>query len=161
MDSVFDEINLEKYMQANFNLHLEVRSTIVDKIPVGPGAHAKIFLSDKGLLFGLIISQKPQTLGDVKKIVNRMNLRPEQFMPPRADPQYFNNIAENKFREIFPGRSSVKDSDLLFYRTLAPYNPALVQIAEVVDGAIKQYDRDAVGSWRTATKFAYRRIRTS
>ncbi|HMQ09145.1 MAG TPA: hypothetical protein PKC42_00560, partial [Candidatus Nanoperiomorbaceae bacterium] len=161
MEQVFEELSVEKYIKQAFGLTLEIKSTIVDKLPVGPGTTAKVFLSSKGLLFAIIVGQKNTTLGDIKKIVSRMNLRAEQLIPPHADPHYFDLIAERKFREVFPGRDNVKDSDLAFYRTLAPYNPALIQIAEVVDGTIKQYDRDAATSWRPSVKFAYRRIRTS
>ncbi len=161
MDRIFEEVSLEKHIKNAFGMTLEIKSTIVDKLPVGPGMSAKVFLSSKGLLFALIVGQKGLTLGDVKKTLSRMNLRVEQFIPPRADPHYFDTVAEGKFREIFPGRGVVKDSDLMFYRTLAPYNPALIQISEVVDGVIKQYDRDAATSWRPSIKFTYRRIRTS
>lgn len=161
MNPIFDEINLEKYIHTMFGLRLDVKSMIANKVPVGPGAFAKVFLSNKGLLYALIISNNNLMFGDIKKIVSKMNLRVEQFMPPRADSYYFDRLAESKFREVFPGRGAVKDSDLVFYRTLAPYNPALVQVSEVVDGVIKQYDRDAVGDWRPNIKFAYRRIRTS
>ena len=161
MDQVFDEVNLEKYIKNAFGLTVEIKSTIVDKLPVGPGMTARVFLSNKGLLFALIVGQKGLTLGDVKKTLSRMSMRAEQFIPPHADPNYFDALAEGKFREVFPGRDNVKDSDLAFYRTLAPYNPALVQISEVVDGVIKQYDRDAATNWRPSVKFAYRRIRTS
>ncbi len=161
MDQVFEEVSLEKYIKQAFGLTLEIKSTITERLPVGPGAIARVFLSNKGLLFALIVGQKNVTLGDIKKIVSRMNMRAEQYIPPHADPHYFDTVAKKKFSEVFPGRDNVKDSDLAFYRTLAPYNPALIQIAEVVDGTIKQYDRDAATSWRPSVKFAYRRIRTS
>ena len=63
--------------------------------------------------------------------------------------------------EVFPGRTRVSDEDIIFYRTLAPYNPALVMISEVKSGEIYQFDSDFRGNWRVATKFTYRRIRTS
>lgn len=161
MDKVFDEINLEKYIKSRFSLPIEIKSMIADDLPVGASASAKVFLSDKGMLFALISGQQGLNLGDVKKIISRMSLRAEQFMPPAANPSYFNDIAKAKLSEIFPGKKVLKDEDLVFYRTLAPYNPALVQIAEVIGGVIKQYDRDAASGWRPSVKFAYRRIRTS
>ena len=62
---------------------------------------------------------------------------------------------------VFPGKSVITANDLVYYRTLAPYNPALVQVQEVLTGEIKQFDTDAAGDWRVAAKFAYRRIKTS
>ena len=74
-----------------------------------------------------------------------MGLKTQQFIAPGADVDYFDNIAREKFNEIFPGRIAVSDEDLYFYKTLAPYCPALVQISEVASGVIKQYDSTAIG----------------
>ena len=70
-------------------------------------------------------------LSDVKKIISRMGMRAELFLPPKGQPRYFEDIGKRKFREVFPGRKHVTDEDLHFYKTLAPYNPALVLISEV------------------------------
>jgi len=161
MKQLYDELNLEKHIQATFGLRVEVKSTIADKIPISASGNATVFLSNKGLLFALITSRGEQNLGDIKKILTRMNLKPEQFMPPRADADYFDRLATVKFREVYPGRKPTHKNDLTFYRTLAPYNPALIQISDVVNGVVKQYDSDAVGNWRPSVKFQYRRIRTS
>ena len=91
----------------------------------------------------------------------RMGLQAEIFIPPRGEPDYFDRIGRNKFREVFPGRSVVKSEDIAYYRTLAPYNPALIQIKEVKHGSIKRFDADSARDWRTAAEFAYRRISTS
>ncbi|MCL2174396.1 hypothetical protein FWH58_03885 [Candidatus Saccharibacteria bacterium] len=161
MNQLYNEISLEKHVQAAFGLHVDIKSIIADKIPAGASTGASVFLSEKGLLYALIVTHGGQNLGDVKKILTRMNLRAEQLMPPHADAGYFDRIATAKFREIFPGRAPKNDNDLVFYRTLAPYNPALVQIAEIAGGVIQQYDSDAVGHWRPSVKFTYRRITTS
>ena len=161
MNQLYDEVTLEKNIYALFGLRVNIKSVIADKIPVGPSAGATVFLTDKGLLYTLIATHGGQNLGDVKRILARMNLKPEQFMPPRGEADYFDRIATTKFREVFPGRVPKHDGDLVFYRTLVAYNPALVQISEVTNNVIKQYDSDAVGHWRPNIKFTYRRIRTS
>ena len=101
------------------------------------------------------------TLGDVKKLVLRMGMRAEMFFPPKGQPHYFDDIATDKFRAVFPGLKIVSSDDLTYYRTLAPYNPALVLISEVKNGEIYQFDPDARGEWRVGARFHYRRIRTS
>ena len=161
MDQLYNEVSLEKHIRAAFGLRVEIKSVIAGNIPVGASAYATAFLSDKGLFYAFITTRGGQNLGDVKKILTRMNLKPEQILPPHADAGYFDRVATTRFREVFPGRTPQNDNDLTFYRTLAPYNPALVQIAEVLDGVIKQYDSDAVGHWRPSVKFAYRRIKMS
>ncbi|MCP9466619.1 MAG: hypothetical protein NNC22_04475, partial [Candidatus Nanosynbacter sp. P5B_S4_bin.39.1] len=103
----------------------------------------------------------PLILSDVKKIISRMGMRAELFLPPKGQPRYFEDIGKRKFREVFPGRRHVTDEDLHFYKTLAPYNPALVLISEVKNGEIYQFDSDAYGNWRVGARFSYRRIRTS
>src|SRR5690606_29547593 len=100
-------------------------------------------------------------LSDVKKIVSRMGLKAELFLPPKGEVDYFDEIGRKKFREVFPARHTPSAEDIIFYRTLAPYNPALIQIHEVTTGEIKQFDTDASGGWRVAARFAYRRIKTS
>jgi hypothetical protein len=102
-----------------------------------------------------------QALSDVKKIVTRMGLKAELYLPPKGEINYFDEIGRKKFRDVFPGRGHITSQDLIFYRTLAPYNPALVQINEVINGEIKQFDTDASSGWRIAARFAYRRIKTS
>ena len=77
-------------------------------------------------------------LSDVKKIILRMGLKAELFVPPKGQPQYFEEIGRMKFREVFPGRTHISDEDIQFYKTLAPYNPALILISEVKNGEIYQ-----------------------
>ena len=160
MNALYDEINLEKHLRVTFDLQVNIKSTIANKIPVGPSSIATIFLSDRGILYAYITANGGQTLGDVKKILSRMNLRADTFLPPHGEKDYFNRIASAKFMETFPGRQNPKDSDLIFYKTLVPYNPALIQIAEIEKGVIKQYDADTVGKWRNSIKLVYRRITT-
>lgn len=90
-----------------------------------------------------------------------MGLKAELYLPPRGRTDYFDQIGRKKFNEVFPGRNIVAKQDILFYRTLAPYNPALILIEEVKNGEIRGYDSDASTGWRTLVKFAYRRIKTS
>ena len=90
-----------------------------------------------------------------------MGLKAELYFPPKGRPLYFDEIGRSKFHEVLPGRSNVSNDDIIFYRTLSPYNPALVLISEVKNGEVYQFDTDASGQWRLAAKFAYRRIKTS
>ena len=82
-------------------------------------------------------------------------------MPPKGQPNYFDEIGKQKFRAVFPGRHNPSLDDIRYYRTLAPYNPALIQIHEVKNGEVYQFDTDASGNWRVGARFAYRRIKTS
>ncbi len=160
-DQMYDDFHLEKLVRAQFGVSLEVDTVIARNLPVSRTDVATLFLSDKKQLYLYIQGQSKLLLDDVKKIVSRVGLKAELYLPPKGRPQYFEEIAAAKFRMVFPGRGNVTSEDLAFYKTLAPYNPALVMINEVKNGQIYQFDADSHGGWRVKTKFAYRRIKTS
>jgi hypothetical protein len=160
-DKMYEELALERLIKERFGLSLDIYRPIVFKSPVSRTGEATLFLTEKKQLYLFIAGQSKFLLGDIKKIVARMGLKAEDYFPPKGRPHYFDEVGRQKFHDVFPGRSHVNDDDILFYRTLAPYNPALVAISEVKDGTVYQYDVDASGDWRAATKFTYRRIRTS
>jgi hypothetical protein len=158
-ESVYDDLALEQIAKERFGMSLEIDHVIVRGIPVSRVATATLFLTTKKQLLLYVTGTSKLLLADVKKIVSRMGLSAELYLPPKGKPHYFDDIGRNKFKAVFPGRSHPSAADLHYYRTLAPYNPALIQISEVKSGEIKQFDTDAKGQWRVAAKFAYRRIK--
>ncbi|USN96170.1 MAG: hypothetical protein H6797_03770 [Candidatus Nomurabacteria bacterium] len=161
MEAIYDDLALEENTKKLFGLNVDIDSTIVRQVPVSHTAVASVYLTRKKQLYVYISAQSSLTLGDVKKLINRMGLKPELFVPPKGRPHYFDDIGRAHFKAVFPGRANISTSDLTYYRTLAPYNPALVQISEIPTGEIRQFDTDAHGNWRVSAKFAYRRIKTS
>lgn len=161
MSSSLDTIALEHAAKTSFGVNLAVSKIIVQEVDIGRAVKATVFLTNKKQLYCYIHGHSKLLLGDVRKLINRMGLKAELYLPPKGQPQYFDDIGRDKFREVFPGRTNIDAQDIAFYRTLAPYNPALVQISEVKNGEIYQFDSDAHGDWRIAQRFAYRRIRTS
>ncbi|HWT39804.1 MAG TPA: hypothetical protein VN081_00815 [Dongiaceae bacterium] len=160
-DQMYDDVALERQIKARFGVAVEVDSVIARRMPVGRSLEATLFLTNKKQLYFYIDGQAPLLFSDVKKIVSRAGLMAELYVPPKGRPNYFDEIGTAKFQEIFPGRKAVNAEDIAFYRTLAPYSPALVLIHEVKNGIVYQYDSDARGGWRPHTKFSYRRIKTS
>jgi len=160
-DQLYDDVALERQITSQFGVNAEVESVIARRIPVGRSVEATLFLSQKKQLFLYITGEARLYLSDVKKIVSRVGLHAELYLPPKGQPRYFEDIGTAKFEEIFPGRKIVSDQDIAFYKTLAPYSPALVLIREVKNGIIYQYDSDASGGWRPSVRFSYRRISTS
>lgn len=158
---MYDDFAIEQTAKEKFGFALEVDKIIVNKVEVSRTAEATVFLTKKKQLILFVSAQSRLVLADVQKIVSRMGLRAELYLPPKGQPDYFDDIGREQFRAVFPGRGHITDADIRFYRTLAPYNPAMILISEVKTGEIYQYDSDARGEWRVATKFAYRRIRTS
>ena len=160
-DKVYSDTQLERAVKDRFGLDIDISQVILRDAEVSRMATATVFLTAKKQLLVHISGHSKLLLSDIKKIVARMGLKAELYFPPKNRPDYFNEIGREKFREVFPGRGHISDDDILFYKTLAPYNPALVLISEVKNGEIYCYDSDARGSWRVAVKFAYRRIKTS
>lgn len=161
MLDIYDDMALEEIAKKQFGLGLDITTVIVREIPVSRTATATVFMTKKKQLYLYVRAQSKLTLGDVKKIMSRMGLKPEVFMPPKGQPNYFDDIGREHVRAVFPGKTTITPTDLIYYRTLAPYNPALVQIQEITDGEIRQFDTDTHGEWRAVAKFAYRRIKTS
>lgn len=160
-EEIYDDLALERIAKDKFGIKVDIDKVIIRQVPVSHTAEATVFLTAKKQLFVYISAHSKLVLSDVKKIVSRMGLKAELFLPPKGEIDYFDEIGRKKFREVFPARHNPSAEDIIFYRTLAPYNPALVQIHEVTTGEIKQFDTDASGGWRVAARFAYRRIKTS
>jgi hypothetical protein len=160
-DMIYDDLALEQNAKAKFGIDIDIDKVIVRQIPLSHTASATVYLTKKKQLYAFISAQSNLTFADVKKFVARMGLKPELYIPPVGRPNYFDEVGQTHFKAVFPGRTHITPTDLVYYRTLAPYNPALVQISEVLGGEIRQFDTDAHGNWRPAVKFAYRRIKTS
>ncbi len=160
-EQVYDDFALEKIAKSQFGIDLDIDSVIARRFPVSRTAEATLFLTKKKQLFLYVSSQSKLLLSDIQKIVSRVGLKAELYVPPKGRPHYFDEVGTQKFREIFPGRGHISAQDILFYRTLSLYTPALVLISEVKNGIIYQHDSDSTGEWRQHVKFTYRRIKTS
>lgn len=158
---LLDSVAIEQIAKERFGINFEVQQMIAQDIPISLTGSASIFLTKKKQLYAYIFAKSPLVLGDVQKIVARVGLKAELYIPPKGRSSYFDDIGREKFRQVYPGRSHGSESDIRFYRTLAPYNPALVLVSEVKDGIIRQFDVDSKGNWRPSARFAYRRIATS
>lgn len=156
-----NEAIIQKVIRNRFGVIADIQHIIVNRIPVSRSAYATLFLTDKKQLMLYISGEQKLLLGDIVKLVSKIGLKADLYLPPKNNPTYFNDLARNKFFAVFPGRRNISDNDLRFYRTLVPYNPALISICEVKDGHVYQYDSDSANTWRVATKFSYRRIKTS
>lgn len=155
------ELALERVIREYFGVAVQMQQKIVENIPVGYESMATLFLTKKKQLFLCIYGNENLIFGEAKKIVSRMGLKAELYIPPRGRIHYFNEIGIEKFHEAYPGRKFNNGDDISFYRTLAPYSPALVLISEIKDGYVYQHDDDSRTGWRRSSKFSYRRIKTS
>ncbi|HMI09275.1 MAG TPA: hypothetical protein VK497_02650 [Candidatus Saccharimonadales bacterium] len=160
-EEIYDDMALERIAKDRFGLDIEISQVIIRQADVSRSASATVFLTKKKQLFVYVHGHSKLLLSDVRKIISRMGLKAELYLPPRGQTDYFDAIGREKFRDVFPGRGHINEEDIIFYKTLAPYNPGLVLISEVKNGEIYRYDSDSRANWRVAAKFTYRRIKTS
>jgi len=159
-DEIFSDFEIEKAARSGFGKKLEIKHVILREVPVGPTANATLFLTEKDALFLYVTGQAPLLLMDVQKIVQRMKLVAREYLPPAGSPEYFEFVGKQKFHEVFPSRTVVNDSDLAYYKTLAPYNPGLVRIGHVKNGEVYGYDIDT-RDWRKAAEYKYNSIKAN
>ena len=160
--NIYNDTAIDKQIELRFGEEFNINKKFVMRnLPVGQTAVAYLFLTEKNQLFLFIKGQSKLLLSDIKKIVSHMGFIAENYIVPAGKRDYFNTIGKIKFQEVFPGRHCVTDNDLYFYKTLAPYNPALVQIKCTKNDVIFQYDNDSINKWRPAAKFSYRHIKAN
>ncbi len=160
-NELYDDIAIEQHSKQVFGLQFDVDHVILRNTPVSRVATATLLLTKKKQLLLYVQGTSKLLLKDIETIVSRMGLRAELYVPPKGRPNYFDEVGTEKFKGVFPGRHHPSHDDLMYYRTLASYNPALVQISEIKNGEVKIFDPDASGNWRVGAHFAYRRIKTS
>lgn len=157
-DEIADDIAVEELVKSHFGLQVDVKQMIARDIPVSHTGVASVFLTPKHQVFVLIRAHAALTFGDVRKIAKHMGLEVETYLAPGHDDSYFNTVARDKFRQVFPGRHDIDENELRYYRTLVPYNPALLKVSGINGGVIKQFDSHDSSEWRVAARFAYKQI---
>ena len=93
--ATFDDVALERQIQEKFGLLVEIDKVIVRRADVSRTALATVFLSKKKQLMLYVEAKSPLLLADVKKITSRMGLKPEMFMPPKGQPNYFDDVGDD------------------------------------------------------------------
>lgn len=156
-DAIFNEIDIEKIASKQFRKKLEIKQVIVSNVPASRTSRATLFVASNKQVYLYIQAEASMILDDARKITHRMGLEAEDFLPPNGNHDYFNAVGAEKFKSTFPGRSVASEGDVRFYRLLAPYNPALVQIAAIKNGEVRQFDLNS-GQWRHAARFSYRKV---
>lgn len=151
-------LEIENHVKTHFGLALELKELIADQIAVSRSAEMTVFLASDDKLYALVLAKSRLVLDDVNKMLSRAGIVPNCYFPPAGRSDYFYEIALSQFKRVYPGRPLLNERDLDFYKTLAPYNPALAQVRQIKNGRIKTFDADVKGSWRTCCKYYYSKI---
>ncbi len=157
-DDIYDDLAIEQACKTKFGMVLDIADVIVRAAPVAVTAQATLFKTTSGQVMLFIASQAAQVLDDVHKIVLRMNLEADQFLPPNAEAGYFDRIGRDKYKVMFPGKAIRSEDDLRYYKNLSPYNPALVRIAKI-KGEVRAYDMQS-RIWRKVKEYSFTKIKT-
>lgn len=158
MKSTYSDKNLEEFIRKHFAVDLRFEEVVARDIPVSYSVEATVFKDRGGRMFAFISGESRLTLGDIQKFVSKMNLRAAEYFPPNGEAEYFVDRARLQFLEVFPGRKSVSEEELRYYKTRIQYNPALVEIAEVKEGELKGFNADSVGTWRVVKRISYKKL---
>lgn len=148
---------IERICKQSFNAELRVTGIIFDDIQSGKNSYTTIFQSDKHTLYALVESNDSLTLFDVKNIIKSIGIEAEEFLPPNGDETYFMRHGHKAFLNAYPGRKTESDQERMFYRTLSPYNPALVRIAKI-GGEIRRYNSMSP-RWQKVDEYSYMRMK--
>lgn len=160
-EQIYKEEALEKTIRDRFAVKLTIDQMVAHDLPLSRTSYAQLFLTPDKHFYCFIEARSNLNLGDVKKLIGKIGLVADKHLPPGGEDDYFRLVATQKFKSVFPGRIPSSEQDLAFYFTLVPYHPALIQIKEVRDGHLYQFDPDSTSSWRVSKPFSYRRIKTS
>lgn len=158
-DALLDDLAIEKTCKDHFDRTIDIAEVVVRGLPAGVATRATLFVTTKGQVFLLVVSQSSLVLDDVRKIVHRMQCEAEVFVPPHGEADYFDRIGRAKFKAMFPGKPILGEDDLRYYKNLAPYNPALVLLSRV-KGEVRGFEVESK-TWRKAKDYAYSKIKTS
>lgn len=99
-ESVYDDMALEQIAKSRFGMTIDIDHVIVRGVPVSRVATATLFLTEKKQLLLYVSGTSKLLLADIKKIVSRMGLVAELYMPPKGQPHYFDDIGRNKFKAV-------------------------------------------------------------
>lgn len=155
-DEAFKNEAIEKACKEQFGLSVDVAEVVARNFPVSTAARATLFKAKSGQVLLYIVSRGSQVFGDVQKMVLRMECEADVYYPPHGEAEYFDRVARDKFKALFPGKHILGEDDLRYYKALAPYSPALVKVAKV-KGEVRAYD-EQLKAWRKIKDYHYSKI---
>lgn len=154
---VLKSAEIEKICWELFSVELKLKNILLNNAFTGNKSYTSVFQNDRNEIFALLTCEDVLSLADVKNIIKQMGMRPQFFLPPDGNENYFNIYAKKSFDMVFPGRKAATNQDLEFYQSFAPYSPALVRISKI-DGGIKNFDA-SWNKWISAIDFSYYRVK--
>ena len=148
--------DIEHLCRDSFGVTLLVKRIVIADLTSSKGTRTTVFESTNGGLYAFSSVTAPLVLADIQKIMTRVGISVERYLPPRGDSEYFLQFGRSAFLDAYPGRRSVEDRETTFYQTLAPYGPALVKIARIKEGLFEFIP--VVERWHKKMNYSYNPI---
>lgn len=126
----------------DFRLQLSVDEILFDNVTTEFNSYTTVFRTEDGSLYALCQSDDGMRLADVRRIIKSMNMISDRYYAPNGNVNYFDRLGMRVFKRAYPGRNSWTKDEAAYYRTLAPYSPALVKLAKV-NTEVRRYNPHA------------------
>lgn len=152
-----EKMRIKRLCKENFGVDLRINTIVASDVEMTQDDSYTTIFNTNGAMYALCETNEPTTLRDIKSQIRLMGLDAEYYYPPAHDANYFERYGKNAFLSVFPGREIATESDIDFYKTLAPYSPALVRIRKV-NGRIRRFNKPG-NMWQTTMDLSYSRIR--
>lgn len=134
-----------------FELPIDIVSVLPDDIETGEQSYCTLFKARSGELFGLFVSDQPQTLADVRHDARAIGVDIKGYAYPFGDRQYFKRKGYEIFKRAYPGRHQWTLQEASYYQTLVAYSPALVMIAKT-PYELRRYNPNYGSKWQTVSR---------
>jgi len=146
-----------KTCRDHFNVSLPIKEVLFDDIETGPNSYCVLFRTQKNDIYALFQSTSKQTFADVKRAAKAMGLNVEGYFAPYGDRSHFTRYGFAAFQDAYPGRNSWTAQEARYYKTLAPYAPALVRVSRV-NGEIRRFNSHD-SHWHKVFDFKYAKMK--
>jgi hypothetical protein len=160
MNDLYDEaseiIDIEQKCRDFFDLEVKAKRVIASNVQTGSRARTTIFEADQHTVYALCVGDETLVLRDVQRMAKGMGIEPEAYLPPHGNENYFAEFGQQAIRSMYPGRMTSAGLETNFYQTLAPYSPALVQIARI-NGEIREY-HSPLQQWQKLQDCSYAKV---
>lgn len=144
---------LEGICREFFKVNLCVTEIVFNDVSTGKYSRTTVFKDDREEVYALCLSDEPLVLADIRNIISSMGMKAQEYLPPDADYEYFSRNGRKIFESVFPDRKITNDQEITFYKTLAPYSPALVRISQI-HPEVREYN-DIRNQWQNSMQLSY------
>ncbi|MGD8373919.1 MAG: hypothetical protein PVI21_03620 [Candidatus Woesebacteria bacterium] len=156
-DTSLESREVARVCSQYFGVNVDIKHMVIADVSTGKSSFTSVFEASDHTIYALCTSNENLTLADVRKIIHGMGMEADAYLPPMGSRNYFEDYGRRAFAMAYPARKIGSEKELAYYKTMAPYSPALVRISKI-NGEIREY-LAALQRWQKAMGYSYRRIK--